>query len=117
MLKILGLDSKVGVYLRDGGFPANSINFNLYPSKGTHSVCYNGDFLYSYGCPTPKIILCFIKNRHGKFDYFECQIQKHDSFWASYLAYMNYFTINLTMDFESAVLSLYCQMIQDISLN
>ena len=40
VLKQIGLDSKVGIYLRDGSFSSDIGIANLHPSKGTHWVCY-----------------------------------------------------------------------------
>ena len=39
VLKKIGLDSKVGIYLRDGSFSSDIGVVNLHPSKGTHWVC------------------------------------------------------------------------------
>ena len=39
VLKRIGLDSKVGIYLRDGPFSTDIAIVNLHPTKGTHSVC------------------------------------------------------------------------------
>ena len=38
VLKKIGLDSKVGIYLRDGPFLSDIGIVNLHPSKGTHWV-------------------------------------------------------------------------------
>ena len=38
VLKKIGLDSKVGIYLRDGNFLTSYGTVNLYPSRGTHWV-------------------------------------------------------------------------------
>ena len=43
VLKKMGLDSKVGIYLRDGIFSTNYGIVNLHPSKGTHWVLYIKD--------------------------------------------------------------------------
>ena len=40
VLKQIGLDSKVGIYLRDGSFSSDIGIVNLHPLKGTHWVCY-----------------------------------------------------------------------------
>ena len=51
----MGLDSKVGIYLRDGDFSTKSGVVNFHPSRGTHWVCYIKDcFLDSYGFSPPK---------------------------------------------------------------
>ena len=36
VLKNIGLDSKVGIYLRDGDFSTKYGIVNLHPSRGTH---------------------------------------------------------------------------------
>ena len=36
VLRKIGLDSKVGIYLREGDFSTSYGIVNLYPSKGTH---------------------------------------------------------------------------------
>ena len=51
----IGLDSKVGIYLRDGDFSTHFDIVNLHPSIGTHWVCYSKDcYIDSYGCPPPR---------------------------------------------------------------
>ena len=58
VLKKIGLDSKVGIYLRDGDFSTNYGVVNLHPSRETHWVMYIKDFYFdSYGCPPPKNFL------------------------------------------------------------
>ena len=55
VLKNIGLDSKMRIYLRDGKYPTNYGIVNLHPSKGTHWVCDIKDFNFqSYGCPLPE---------------------------------------------------------------
>ena len=55
VLKKIGLDSKVGIFLRDGPFSTDIGIVNLHPSKGTHWVCYiNENYFDSYGCICPK---------------------------------------------------------------
>ena len=112
VLKNIGLDTKVGIYLRDGLFSTDIGIVNLHPSKGTHWVCYiNGNYFDSYGCVCPKKLSKFIIKRNGQCLYSEYQIQKNDSFCASYSLYIIYLTKVLGMDFKSAVLNLYYQMI------
>ena len=54
VLKKIGLDSKVGVYLRGDNFSLNYGILNLHPSNGTHWVCYIKDcYSDSYGCSPP----------------------------------------------------------------
>ena len=43
VLKNIGLDSKVGIYLRDGIFSTNYGIVNLHPSRGFHWVLYIKD--------------------------------------------------------------------------
>ena len=58
VLKKIGLDSKVGIYLRDGNFQSTHRIINLHPSKGTHWVFYIEDCYFDlYGCPPPKKFL------------------------------------------------------------
>ena len=110
VLKKIGLDSKVGIYLRNGSFSSDIGIVNLHPSKGTHWVCYIKDCYFdSYGCPPPKKLLNYLKNRHKKCIYSEYQIQKNDSFCASYSLYIIYLVKVLGVDFKSAVLNLYYQ--------
>ena len=46
VLKNIGLDTKVEIYLRDGSFSTDIGIVNLHPSKGTHWVCFiNENFL------------------------------------------------------------------------
>ena len=77
VLRKIGLDSKVGIFLRDGSFSTNYCIVNLHPSRGSHWVCYFKDCYFdSYGCPPPKKFLNYLKNKHKKFIYSEYQIQK-----------------------------------------
>ena len=55
VLKNIGLDTKVELYLRDGLFSTKIGILNLHPSKGTPWVCYiNENYFDSYGCSPPK---------------------------------------------------------------
>ena len=100
----------VGIYLRDGPFSSDNGIVNLHPSKGTHWVCYiNENYFDSYGCSPPKKLSKFIIKRNGYCLYSEFQIQKNDSFCASYCIYIIYLTKIVGIDFESAVLNLYYQ--------
>ena len=68
ILKKVGLDSKVGIYLRDRPFSSDIGIVNLHPSKGTHWVLYNKDcFFVSYGCSPPKKLLNYLKNRQKMY--------------------------------------------------
>ena len=102
--------SDVGIYLRDGAFKSDICIVNLHPSKGTHWVCYNNEnYFDSYGVVCPKKISKFIIKRNGYCLYSEYQIQKNDSFCASYCLYIIYLTKIVCIDFKSAVLNLYYQ--------
>ena len=109
IISCLGL-SDVGIYLRDGLFSTDVGIVNLHPLKGTHWVCYiNENYFDSYGCVCPKKLSKFIIKRNGFCLYSEYQIQKNDSFCASYCLYIFYLTKVLDIDFKSAVLNLYYQ--------
>ena len=102
----------VGIYLRDGPFKSDIGIVNLHPSKGTHWVCYiNENYFDSYGVVCPKKLSKSIIKRNGYCLYSEYQIQKNDSLCASYCLYILYLTKVLGIDFKSAVLNLYYQMI------
>ena len=45
VLKKIGLNSKVGIYLRDGDFSTIYGLVNLYPTRGSHRVCYIKDVI------------------------------------------------------------------------
>ena len=110
VLKKIGLERKVEVYLRDGPFSSDNGIVNLHPSKGTHWVCYiNENYFDSYGCVCPKRLSKFIIKQNGYYLYSEYQIQKNYSFCASYCLYIIYLTKVLGIDFKSAVLNLYYQ--------
>ena len=107
----------VGIYLRDGPFESDVGIVNLHPSKGTHWVCYiNENYFDSYACSPPKKLSKFIIKRNGYCLYSEYKIQgltnKQDSFCASFCLYIIYLTNVLKIDFKSAVLNLYYQMIK-----
>ena len=106
----------VGIYLRDGPFKSDIGILNLHPSKGTHWVAYiNENYFDSYGVVCPKKLAKFIIKRYGHCLYSEYKIQgqtnKRDSYCASYCLYIIYLTKVLGIDFKSAVLNLYYQMI------
>ena len=110
VLKKIGLDKKVGIYLRDGPFSSDVGIVNLHPSKGTHWVCYIiENYFDSYGCVCPKKQSKFIIKRNGYCLYSEYQIQKNDSFCASYCLYIIYLIKVLGIDLKSGVLILYYQ--------
>ena len=100
----------VWIYLRDGSFESDIGIVNLHPSKGTHWVCYvNENYFDSYGVVCPKKLSKIIIKRNGYCLYSEYQIQKNDSYCASYCVYIIYLTKVLDIDFKSAVLNLYYQ--------
>ena len=110
VLKKIGLDKKVGIYLRDGPFSSDIGIVNLHPSEGTHWVCYiNENYFDSYGCACPKKLCKFIIKRNGYCLYSEYQIQKNDSFCASYCLFIIYLVEVLGVDFKCAVLNLHYQ--------
>ena len=110
VLKKIRLDSKVGIYLRDGDFLTSYGIVNLHPSRGTHWVLYIKDCYFdSYVCTLPEKLLNYLKKKHKKRIYSEYQIQKNDSFCASCFLYVIYLTKVLGIDFKSAVLNLYYQ--------
>ena len=58
VLKNIRLDTKVGIYLRDGPFSGDIGIVKLHPSRGTQWVLYIKDCYFdSYGCPPPKKFL------------------------------------------------------------
>ena len=100
----------VGIYLRDGPLKSDIVIVNLHPSRGTHWVCYiNENYFDSYGCAPPEKLSKFIIKRIGYCLYSDYQIQKNDSFCASYCLYIIYLTKVLGIDFKSAILNLYYQ--------
>ena len=109
VLNSVGLNN-VNIYLRDGSFSSDIGTLNLHPSKGTHRTCYiNENYIDSYGCVPPKKLSNVINKRNGYCLYSEYQIQKNDSYCASYCLYITYLTKVLGIDFKSAVLNLYYQ--------
>ena len=109
VLNSIGLNT-VGIYLRDGPFSTDIGIVNLHPSKGSHWVCYiNENYFDSYGVICPEELSKFIIKRNGYCLYSEYQIQKNDSFCASYCFYIIYLTKVIGIDFKSAVLNLYYQ--------
>ena len=102
--------NNVGIFLRDGSFSSDIGIVNLHPSKGSHWVCYiNENYFDSYGSVCPKKLSKFNIERNGCCLYSEYQIQKNDSFCASYCLYIIYLTKVLGIDFKSAFLNLYYQ--------
>ena len=108
---------EVGIYLGDGSFPSDIGIVNLHPLKGTHWVIYIHEYYFdSYGITPPKKLSKFILKRYGHCLYSEYKIQgltnKRDSYCASYVLYVLYLTKVLGVDFKSAVLNFYHQMIK-----
>ena len=109
VLNSIGLNN-VEIYLRDGPFSSDIGIVNLHPTRGSHWVFYiNQNYFDSYGCVPPKKLSEFIIKRNKYCLYSEYQIQKNDSFCASYCLYIIYLTKVLGIDFKSAVLNLYYQ--------
>ena len=109
VLNSIGLNN-VYIYVRDGPFSSDVGIVNLHPSKGTHWVCYvNENYFDSYGCVCPKNLSKFNIKRNKYCLYSEYQIQKSDSYCASYCLYIIYLTKVLGIDFKSAFLNLYYQ--------
>ena len=109
VLSSLFLDD-VGNYLGDGPFSSDIGIVNLHPSKGSHWVTYiNENYFENYGCIPPKKPSKLIIKRNGYCLYSENQIQKNDSFCASYCLYIICLTKVLGIDSKSAVLNLYYQ--------
>ena len=107
VLNSIGLNN-VGIFLRDGPFRSDIVIVNLHPNRGSHWVSYiNENYFDSYGVVCPKKLSKFIIKRNGYCLYSEYQIQKNDSFCASYCLYIIYLTKVLGIDFKSAVLNLY----------
>ena len=117
VLKNIGLDTKVEIYLRDGSFSTDIGIVNLHPSNGTHWVCYiNENYFESYGCSPPKKLSKYIIKGNGYCLYSEYKIQgltnKQDFYCASYCLYKIYLTKVIGIDFKSVVLNLYYQMLK-----
>ena len=77
VLKNIGVNTKVEIYLRDGPFSRDIGTINLHPSKGAHWVCYiNENYFDRYGCVCPKKLSKIIIKRNGYCLCSEYQIQK-----------------------------------------
>ena len=108
-LNSIGLNN-VNIYLRDGPFSSDIGIVNLHPTRGSHWVSYiNENFFDSYGIVCPEKLSKLIIKRNGYCLYSEYQIQKIDSYCASYCLYIIYLTKVLGIDFKSAVSNLYYQ--------
>ena len=109
ILNSIGLNN-VNIYIRDGPFSSDIGIVNLHLSRVSHWICYiYRNYWASYGCAPPKKLSKFIIKRNGYCFYSEYQIQKNDSFCASYCLYSIFLTKVLGIDFKSAVLKLYYQ--------
>ena len=116
VLKNIGLDSKVAIYLKYGPFDTDTGKVNIHPYTGTHWVCYiNENCFESYGCVCPKKLSKFIIKQIGHCLYSDYKIQgltnKRYSYWASYCLQIIHLTEVTGVDFDSAVSNLYYQMI------
>ena len=67
-------------------------------------LLYKKKYFDSYGCSTPKRLSKFIIKQNGFCLNSEYQIQKNDSFCASYCLYIIYLTKFVGKVFKSAVL-------------
>ena len=66
VLKNIGPDLKVQIYLGDGPFSSDIGIVNLHPTKGTHWVCYiNEKYFVSNGCAPPQKLSKFFIKRNG----------------------------------------------------
>ena len=113
----LFLSDDVGIFSRDGPFKNDIGIINLHPSKGTHWVLYISQYYFdSYGFDAPQKLSRFIIKRKRHCVYSEYTIQgltkRRDFSCASYCLYKIYLTKVVGVNFKSAVLNLYFQMIQ-----
>ena len=110
-LSSIGLDN-VDIYVRGGPLSSDFRIVNLHPKKSTHWVCYIKETYFDrYGLVCPKELYKFIIKRNRLYLYSEYQIQKNDSFCASYCSYIISVKTVLGMDFRYAVLKFWDQMI------
>ena len=112
----MGLND-VDIYLQDRAFSSDFGIFNLHPWKRTHWVVYINEINFdSYGCVPPKKLSSFIIKRKGHCLYSENKIQgltnERGFYCANYCLYIIYLTKVIGIDFISAVLNLYYQMIR-----
>ena len=88
VLNSIGLNN-VNIYLRDGSYSSDIGIINLHPTRGSHWVSYiNENYFDSYGVVCPKKLSKFIIKRNGYCLYSKYQIQKNDSYCASYCLYI-----------------------------
>ena len=109
----MGLND-IGIYLGDGPFSSDIGVVKLYPTRGTHWVCYiNENSFLSYWVVCPKQLSKFVKKRIGICLHSEYKIpgltSQKDSYCCGYCFYLIYSTKVTGIDFKSAVLNLYYQ--------
>ena len=81
--------NEVRIFMRDSNLSGDIGIVNLHPTKGTHWVLFINNYYFdSYGCPSPKNILKYIKFKYDKCIYSEYRTQKQDSLCASYCLYI-----------------------------
>ena len=106
----------INFIVRDGPFSSDIGIVKLHPSKRSHRMCYiNENYFDSYGCVCPEKLSKFNMKQYRHCLYSEYKIQglssKRDSYRAKYCLYKNYLKKRIGMNFKSAVLNVYCQMI------
>ena len=106
----------VGIYLRDGIFKTDVRFVEFHPFRGSHWTLYvNKKVFDSSGCAPSNELSEFIIKLNGNCLYSENKIQvltkKRLSYCAGYCLYIIYLTKVVGLDFKSAVLNLYYQMI------
>ena len=106
-----------GISSRDGPFSSGIGIVNLRPYKGTHLVAYiNENYFDSYGCLPPKKLSKFIIKRNIHCLYSEYKLQgltrKRDTYCSSSCLYITLLGEVIGIDFNSAVLNSYYQMIK-----
>ena len=109
--------SDIRIYLGDVPFKFDMGIVNLHPFRGTHWVIYIHECYFdSYGFSPRQKLSKFIVKRNGYCFYSEYKIQglinERDFHCASYFLFTIYLTKVLRIDHKSAVLNLFCQMIQ-----
>ena len=107
----------IGIYLRDGPFASGIGIGNLHPSEGTHWIGeFDEKYFGSYCCSPPQKLSKFIIKRNRYCLYSEYKIQgstnKRESYCASFCLYVFCLMKVLDIDFKSAVLILYYQMMR-----
>ena len=73
----VGLEPKLGIYLRGGDLSTNYGIVNLHPSRRTHWVAFlNENYFGSFGCSPPRKLYKFIIKRNGHCFYLQYKIQR-----------------------------------------